>query len=105
MRFLSDPRSLERRDHRLLAGRQRASARIIAALAAPVRAMEAAGLERMLEWLADQPASNPRDVAQLIAAAALRRHESRGAHVRLDFPAEDPALAHRMPCPAQPQTV
>ena len=49
----------------------------------------------MLEWLADQPASNPRDVAQLIAAAALRRHESRGAHVRLDFPAEDPALAHQ----------
>jgi L-aspartate oxidase len=71
--------------------------------AGPLR--EAAGLERMLEWLADQPASNPRDVAQLIAAAALRRHESRGAHVRLDFPAEDPTLAHRMPCPAQPQTV
>ena len=71
--------------------------------AGPLR--EAAGLERMLEWLAYQPASNPRDVAQLIAAAALRRHESRGAHVRLDFPAEDPALAHRMPCPAQPQTV
>jgi len=37
--------------------------------------------------------------------AALERRESRGAHVRLDFPSEDPALAHRMPCPAQPQTV
>ena len=71
--------------------------------AGPLR--EAAGLERMLEWLADQPASNPRDVARLIAGAALQRHESRGAHVRLDFPSEDPALAHRMPCPAQPQTV
>jgi L-aspartate oxidase len=71
--------------------------------AGPLR--EAAGLERMLEWLADQPASNPRDVARLIAAAALERRESRGAHVRLDFPSEDPALAHRMPCPAQPQTV
>lgn len=33
--------------------------------------------------------------ATLIAAAALQREESRGAHCRLDFPATDPALAHR----------
>jgi GT2 family glycosyltransferase len=46
MRFLSDPKTLERRDYRLLARRRRASARIIGALAAPARAMEAAGLER-----------------------------------------------------------
>ena len=29
----------------------------------------------------------------LVAACALRRRESRGAHFRSDFPSEDPALA------------
>lgn len=33
--------------------------------------------------------------ATLIAAAALLRQESRGAHCRRDFPAADPAQAHR----------
>ncbi len=33
--------------------------------------------------------------ATLIAAAALLRQESRGAHCRRDFPANDPAQAHR----------
>ncbi len=32
-------------------------------------------------------------VSQLIAAAALARHETRGGHVRLDHPDKDPALA------------
>jgi L-aspartate oxidase len=33
--------------------------------------------------------------AKLMAAAALRREESRGAHLRSDFPRPDPALARR----------
>ena len=33
--------------------------------------------------------------AQLIAAAAWMRRESRGAHYRFDYPAERPALKHR----------
>ena len=32
-------------------------------------------------------------LAMLVAACALRRRESRGAHFRSDFPSEDPALA------------
>ena len=71
--------------------------------AGPVR--EADGLGRMLAWLADRPASNPGEVAELIASAALRRCESRGAHIRSDFPDIDHACAHRMPCPALPQNV
>ncbi len=70
--------------------------------AGPVRS--AGGLTRLLEWLDERPPSNPVLVSQLIAASALRRSESRGAHVRSDFPAEDPVLAHHLPCP-QPSTV
>jgi L-aspartate oxidase len=33
--------------------------------------------------------------ALLVAASAWTRHESRGAHYRIDHPAEKPALAHR----------
>ena len=35
------------------------------------------------------------EAAWLIASAALARTESRGAHYRLDFPAEDPEQAAR----------
>jgi L-aspartate oxidase len=45
-----------------------------------------AGLERLLE--------DPHPLARLIAACALRREESRGAHQRTDCPRTDPALDH-----------
>ena len=44
------------------------------------------GLERLL--------ADPHPLARLIAACALRREESRGAHQRKDFPALDPQLDH-----------
>jgi L-aspartate oxidase len=47
----------------------------------------AAGLERLL--------GDPHPLARLIAACALRREESRGAHQRTDFPAVDHALDDR----------
>jgi L-aspartate oxidase len=45
-----------------------------------------AGLARLLD--------DPHQLARLIAACALHREESRGAHQRQDFPALDPALDH-----------
>jgi L-aspartate oxidase len=39
--------------------------------------------------------SDPHPLARLIARCALERGESRGAHVRLEHPARDPALDHR----------
>jgi L-aspartate oxidase len=45
-----------------------------------------AGLERL--------ARDPHPLARLIAACALRREESRGAHQREDFPTADPRLDH-----------
>jgi L-aspartate oxidase len=68
--------------------------------AGPVRDEE--GLTALLDWLADRSDSNPVAVARLIAAAARARHESRGAHVRSDHPAENPSLTHHL-CP-QPST-
>ena len=44
------------------------------------------GLERLLD--------DPHPLARLIAACALEREESRGAHQRADFPAVDRALDH-----------
>jgi L-aspartate oxidase len=46
-----------------------------------------AGLERL--------AGDAHPLARLIAACALRREESRGAHQRADFPAVDRAFDHR----------
>ena len=64
----------------------------------PPRSREAlwryAGLERDGEGLA-QLTDDPHPLVRLIAAAALARTESRGAHQRRDFPALDPALDGR----------
>jgi L-aspartate oxidase len=38
---------------------------------------------------------NMATTALLVAASAWARHESRGAHYRIDHPTENPALAHR----------
>ncbi len=48
---------------------------------------ERAGLIRL--------ASDPHPLARLIAASALLREETRGAHCRADFPATDPAFDER----------
>ncbi len=51
-----------------------------------------AGLERLAAYLETLPPSPERTVAEMIARGARTRHESRGAHFRRDYPAEDPAL-------------
>jgi L-aspartate oxidase len=48
---------------------------------------DADGLERLLH--------DPHPLARLVAASALARRESRGAHQRRDFPATDPGLDNR----------
>ena len=57
------------------------------------------GLTRVLGWLDRQEPTNPVLVAQAIAWTAQRRQESRGAHIRRDYPDEDPAFAHRLTSP------
>jgi len=71
--------------------------------AGPLR--DAAGLTALLAWIDDQPLSTTATVARMIAACALARRETRGAHVRTDHPAEDPALCHQLPCPELPSIV
>jgi L-aspartate oxidase len=50
-----------------------------------------AGLERTPEGL-ERVLGDPFPLARAVAASALARHESRGAHQRADAPAPDPAL-------------
>ena len=52
-----------------------------------------AGIVRTREGLG-RLLGDPHPLARLIAACALQREESRGAHQRADFPAVDPALDH-----------
>ncbi len=62
------------------------------------------GLERLAGWLDRQRPTNPVLVASMVARSALRRQETRGGHRRSDFPHEDPAFAHRLPCPTMSPT-
>lgn len=67
-----------------------------------------AGLERLLDWLADRRIDddgarvergetlNLLNVASMVAAASLAREESRGAHYRTDHPRADPTMERRM---------
>ncbi len=52
------------------------------------------GMQRLAEELAALPPSDAQLMAQMALAFARRRTESRGAHIRADYPAEDPAWQH-----------
>jgi len=71
--------------------------------AGPLR--DATGLSGLIDWLAERPSSNPVTIARMIAGSALAREESRGAHVRVDFPRERPSYDHHLPCPELHSTV
>jgi L-aspartate oxidase len=71
--------------------------------AGPVRNEES--LTALLAWLGERPDANPVLVASLIAGAALRRTESRGGHLRSDFPETDPEQARSRTCPPLHSTV
>jgi L-aspartate oxidase len=71
--------------------------------AGPVRDEE--GLTALAAWIGERPRSNPVLVAGLIATAALRRTESRGAHLRRDHPETDATQARSSACPPLHSTV
>jgi aspartate oxidase len=57
-----------------------------------------AGIERSaegLQRLAEEGGRASHPLARMIAASALERRESRGAHRRLEYPEADPALERR----------
>jgi len=91
-------------DRRVLSGNEKAEVALRAAMTAGVGVIRDAGsivsALAMIATLEEQAGSNPRlanmlVTAKLIAAAAYRRKESRGAHFRSDYPAPDDALARR----------
>ena len=64
---------------------------------------DAPGLQHAIEALlpvarAPGPASDPAKVGLMLASAALRRRESRGAHFRTDFPQHDPTARRLTLC-------
>jgi L-aspartate oxidase len=86
------------------AKRSEALARLRAIMTTHVGVQRSAkGLKRALAALRDLDAATAEDTvlsnmiltARLITLAALMRKESRGGHYRTDFPASDPAFAHR----------
>lgn len=70
-----------------------ALARIMWSQVGPIR--NAAGLARALDELAALPPGPHRELCAMIVRAALARAESRGVHIRSDFPDADPAYASR----------
>ena len=63
--------------------------------AGPIRTEDS--LRHALAELNELAESSHRSVALGIVHAALNRTESRGVHIRADYPAPDPALARRVP--------
>jgi L-aspartate oxidase len=53
------------------------------------------GIARAIAALAELPESAHRELALMIARAARARAESRGVHIRSDFPSPDPGMASR----------
>ncbi|TLG75182.1 L-aspartate oxidase [Methylocystis sp. B8] len=61
----------------------------------PSLAVAVKSIRRMMSWTSDIEARNMLTTALFVAATALERRESRGAHFRSDFPQADVTLARR----------